>query len=150
MQARTSVCIWVYGCCFCCCCWGRCWSVAWPRLTFHDDPLSIVQNLCLVNLDFNDRKCKQHLYVWWYLLPQSVLTDTYQIGKPKPSTACIIFYWKLWNIILVFFRLFWPAVGRLSFASLSTIRLNYSLASGIFYVTLGLLKTIIILNNNDC
>ena len=71
-----------------------------------------------------------------------MLTVTYKIGQPKPSRTCIIFTLKLWKILLIRFRPFWPAVSKLSFVSVSlvldvtkiaTIRHNYSLASGILH-----------------
>ena len=64
-----------------------------------------------------------------------MLIVPYKIGQPKPSRTCIIFDLKLYDIILIIFRPFWPAVSRLSFVSVSlvldvtkiaTIRHNYS------------------------
>ena len=72
--------------------------------------------------------------------PKVCLLSYNKIGQSKPSRTCIIFDLKLWKIILIIFRPFWPEVSRLSFVSVSllldvskiaTIYRNYSLASGI-------------------
>ena len=72
--------------------------------------------------------------------PKVCILSYNKIGQPKPSRICIIFDLKLWKIIFIIFRPFWPEVSKLSFVSVSllldvtkiaTIYSNYSLASGI-------------------
>ena len=122
-----------------------------PSDSETDPPTSFHQSSCMDSLKLRAmiRTCPVNLRFWlkkqatWLNLV-AIASQKYaychKIGQPKPSRICIIFNLKLWKIIFIIFRPFWPEVSKLSFVSVSllldvtkiaTIYRNYSLASGI-------------------
>ena len=105
---------------------------SWTSCTYP----SLLSNQSTVSIEKASNRAKSG----GICFPKVCLLSHVKIGQPKPSGTCISFDWKLWKILLIIVRPFWPAVKRLSFVAVSltldvtkiaTIRHNYSLASGI-------------------